>query len=222
MRWFKKNNYPDYWKAYRSYFDKPLNQNLQQTRFVVLDTETTGLDLHTDRVLSIGTVVVKNEHITVSDQLELYVEQTAFNSDTVKIHGLLKTGTLHKVTEAEAMKLFLNHIKNAVLVAHHAAFDIAMINACLKRLDLPKLKNHVIDTGHLHKKTIHNTNPQEHFSLDALAKHYNIPLHDRHTASGDAFITAILFIKLLASLKKTNPNLLLSDLLVSKPRIGLL
>ncbi len=95
-----------------------------------------------------------------------------------------------------------------------------MINNALKRLKLPKLKNRVLDTGHLFQKTKLDTS-KEHFSLDELSNQFNIPLHDRHTASGDAYITAVLFLKLLAILNKKD-DLKLKDLFRSHKRIGLL
>jgi len=106
------------------------------------------------------------------------------------------------------------------LVAHHAAFDIAMINAGLKRMGLPKLKNKVLDTGHLFQKTKLDSS-KAHFSLDELAKRFNIPLHDRHTASGDAFITSLVFLKLVSELNKNN-TVQLKDLLRNIKRVGLL
>jgi DNA polymerase-3 subunit epsilon len=221
MSWFKKHTYPDYWEDYKAHFKETQPTSLNDIRFVVFDTETTGLYTHKDRILSIGTVSVFNNSIQVADQLECYLKQDLFKAETVKIHGLLKEGALKKVTEEEALIQFLAHIKNAVLVAHHAAFDVAMINQALKRLDLPKLKNKVLDTGILFQKTKLDTS-KDHFSLDHLSERFKIPQHDRHTASGDAYITALLFLKLVALLKRTNNNLNLTDLLRSNKRIGLL
>ena len=113
----------------------------------------------------------------------------------------------------------LNYVENSVLVAHHAAFDIAMINNALKRMELPKLKNKSLDTSHLFNKTRLDTS-KAHFSLDELAERFKIPLHDRHTASGDAYITALLFLKLVSILNK-NGSLKLKDLLKPERR-GLL
>ena len=222
MRWFKKHSYPPFWNDYIASFDNRSEQNIRDIRFVVFDTETTGLNPKTDRVLSIGTIAIHNNTIIVSDQLEVYLKQDTFNVKTVKIHGLLKEGKLEKVLEEEAIIQFLNHIKNAVLVAHHAAFDIAMINACLKRMGLPKLKNKIVDTGFLYRNIKSPANPNPHFSLDNLSKQFKIPQHDRHTASGDAYITAILFLKLIALLKQKKSKLKLDDLTLPKNRIGLL
>lgn len=221
MNWFKKKTYPDFWNQYIAHFKSKQNKDLDTIRFVVFDTETTGLDIKKDRMLSIGTIAVFNGVIKVADGFECYVKQDLFNAETVKIHGLLKAGVNKKLSEQEAIIQFLDHIKNAVLVAHHAAFDVAIINQALTRLDLPKLKNKVLDTGHLFNKTKLDTS-KLHFSLDHLSDRFNIPQHDRHTASGDAYITAVLLVKLIAILKKKNNKLTLDDLLRSNNRIGLL
>lgn len=220
MNWFKHKSYPDFWEAYKNCFAETQKQNIEHIRFVVFDTETTGLDTKNDRILSIGCIAIEGLKIKVSDQLELYVKQEKFNANTVKIHGLLKEGKLVKVEESKAIELFLNYIKNAVIVAHHAAFDIAMINAALVRLGLPKLKNRVLDTGHIFQKTKLDTS-KTHFGLDELANRFKIPLHDRHTASGDAYITALLFLKLVSKLNTTS-NLNLRDLERITKRVGLL
>lgn len=221
MFWFKKKKYPLFWKSYKECFKEKQSAEFENIRFVIFDTETTGLDIKKDRILSIGTIAVIDKTIKVSDSLESYLTQDLFNVETVKIHGILKKGSIQKVTEKEAIIQFLAHVKNAVLVAHHAAFDIAMINQALKRLNLPKLKNKVLDTGHLFVKTKLDTT-KKHFSLDQLSHQFNIPQHDRHTASGDAFITALLFVKLLCILKKKNTVISLAYLQRSNERIGLL
>jgi DNA polymerase III subunit epsilon len=202
MLWFKKREYPDFWNDYSNQFKNKQDTNIETIRFVVFDTETTGLNIKEDRILSIGTVAISDLTIKISDSIECYLSQDIFKNDSVKIHGILKEGNRIKIEENEAIKLFLNHIKDAVLVAHHTAFDIAMINASLKRMGLPKLKNRALDLGYLYKKTDLDRSAKSHFSLDDLAKLFNIPQHDRHTASGDAYITALLFLKILSQLKR--------------------
>jgi DNA polymerase-3 subunit epsilon len=220
MNWLKRKQYPEFWQDYIAHFKGNQQNELKNIRFIVFDTETTGLNTKEDRILSIGCVGVENFKIKVADHLESYVIQEQFNADTVKIHGLLKEGNLSKLEEEQAIIEFLSYIENAVLVAHHAAFDVTMINNALKRMNLPKLKNKVLDTGHLFQKTKLDIS-KEHFGLDELSNRFNIPLHDRHTASGDAYITAILFLKLLAILHKKE-DVTLKYLLRSHKRIGLL
>ena len=219
LNFFKHKKYPNFWKEYLKTFKTKQSKNINTTRFVVFDTETTGLDIVKDRILSIGAISVIDNTLNVSDSFELYLKQDKFNSVTVEIHGILKVGKLIKYNENEALEKFINYIGNSVLVAHHTAFDIEMINAALKRMNLPKLKNKSIDTGILYKKL--ENKKDNHFNLDVLCKEFNIPKHDRHTASGDAYITALLFLKIISKLKKER-TVHYSDLFRNQNSKGLL
>ncbi|WP_338358105.1 3'-5' exonuclease [Yeosuana marina] len=206
LSWFNKKTptYPDFWNDYLDCFNDTKKGDIQNTRFIALDTETTGFSIKEDRILSIGAVSFIEKKIQVNNSLELYLEQDIFKPETVEIHGLMKKGLLEKVTELEAIKLFLSYIKNAVLIAHHANFDKNMINEMLLRHGLDELKNEFIDTGVLYKKSKHiiYQSTLKPISLDDLSKELNVPLVDRHTATGDALITALVFLKILARLDK--------------------
>ena len=199
FNWFTYKNYPEFFKNYLKSFKRKQPKSIETTRFVVFDTETTGLDFAKDRILSIGAIAINNGIIEVSDSIEIYLKQDEFKTETVEIHGILKDGHLIKTTENRAIEQFIEFLGNSVLVAHHTAFDVEMINASLKRRNLPKLKNKTIDTGILYKKL--EGKKDDLFNLDVLCEEFNIPKHDRHTAAGDAFITALLFIKIISKLK---------------------
>ena len=220
--WLGHKKLPEFWKRYAGHFRSDLPADINRIRFVVLDTETTGLDPQKDRILSIGCVGLYENKIRVSDSLEIYLAQDHFNKETVAVHGILRQGRILKISEQEAVEQLLNYLENAVIVAHHAAFDLALINNTLKRLSLPKLKNKVLDTGILFKKTSRCRDMHTHYSLDALCELFSIKKHDRHTAAGDAFLTGILFLRILAELKKANPSLQFKDLLFKRPAQGLI
>jgi len=202
----KKLDYPDFYLEYLETFKQKPKSVIEQTRFVAFDTETTGFDKKKDRVLSIGAVSFKGKSIPVSASFELYIHQDIFKSETVKIHGIRKNSGYKKVSELEAIEAFLAYIKNSVLIAHHAGFDKNMMNEMMLRNGLGKLKNKFIDTGALYKKSkhkIYQDTLQKHYSLDDLCKALNVPKVDRHTASGDALITAMVFLKILSRLDKS-------------------
>ncbi|MHA7055845.1 3'-5' exonuclease [Aquimarina sp. M1] len=208
--WVRKNSkykeQPDFWKEYLNLFDKRnLKLLIDKTRFVVFDTETTGFDYKGDRMLSIGAIAINHSVIDVADQLELYLEQDVFKSATVEIHGIRKNNNFGTVTESKAIEMFIRYIGNSILIAHHADFDKSMINKALQRNGLGKLQNRFLDTGILFSKTkhqvYHHHQKHPHYSLDALCDDLKISKSDRHTASGDAFITAIAFLKVLSKLK---------------------
>lgn len=217
--WFTYKHYPDFWKTYLKKFKQKQPKTIESTRFVAFDTETTGLNISSDKILSIGAITIFNNSINVSESFEMYLKQEEFKIESVEIHGILKEGKLIKHTEKEVIEHFINYIGNSVLIAHHTAFDIEMINAALKRMKLPKLKNKTIDTGVLYKKL--KGKKDNHFNLDVLCDEFNIPKHDRHTSSGDAFITALLFLKIIAKLK-TERTIHYSDLFRSSNKKGLI
>lgn len=200
----KKSSFPDFWIAYLDNFKDSKNDSIKTTRFIAFDTETTGFNIKEDRVLSIGAVSFIDKKIQVKESLELYVEQDIFKPETVEIHGLMKKGDLKKISELDAIKEFLAYIKNDILIAHHANFDKNMINEMLIRHGLEELKNEFIDTGILYKKSKHIIYQEKlkPISLDDLAKELNVPIVDRHTATGDALITGLVFLKILARLDK--------------------
>ena len=210
---FKKKKYPEYWKAY---VEKVENcekySNLDNIRFVALDTETTGFDYDNDRMLCIGAVAIKGNRILVSDSFEVYIKQDVFNKETVKIHGIRRNGTEVKVSEEEAIIQFLAYLDAAVIVAHHTKFDVTMINRALERLNIGPLISKQLDTNYIYKKLSCPNDLKKIASLDELCERYSIKMHDRHTASGDALLTAQLFLKLLAKFKK-NHGINLSNLI---------
>lgn len=196
----KNNNRPEFWKEYIDSFNTALSQKRENIRFVVLDTETTGFSKQEDRILSIGCVSLINNKINVNNNFEVYLNQKVFKAETVKIHGLLKGGEMNKIDEFEALKQFLSYIKGDVLVAHHANFDIGMINEALIRNGLGRLRNKCLDTGAVYKKSKHLIY-QDHlknYTLDELCEELKVEKTDRHTAIGDALITAIIFQKILS------------------------
>lgn len=199
----KKKDYPDFWLEYQNKFKIKNPERIQENSFVVFDTETTGLDLKIDRILSIGALKVQQNTIEVSDVFERFINQSTFNPETVAIHGIIKNDLNSQTTEEDAVKEFLSYIGNSVLVAHHVAFDIGMINKVLSRMGLPRLKNKFLDTMLLYRASRINSNlidRERSYSLDELAENLNISVKDRHTSAGDAYITAIAFLKIVSRL----------------------
>ena len=200
----------NFWKKEENLFDE--NITIEETRFVVLDTETTGFDYENDRILCIGALVLQNGVIAVQDSFEVYIEQDHYDKSTAQIHGILKDFILKRPSESEALQQFLAFLGDSIIIAHHTTFDTTMINKALERNKLPQLINHRLDTAILYKKTLivsHLFERKDHYTLDDLADKFDISKKDRHTALGDAYITAIAFLKIVKKLKEkkeTNLN----------------
>jgi len=191
--------------------EENLNQPIESARFVVLDTETTGFDYVNDRILCIGAIVLQNGIINLQDAFEHYMDQEHFDKSSVQIHGIIRSDVLDHKTELQVLQLFLDYLGDSIIIAHHTKFDITMINNALERNGLPKLSNKTLDTAVLYKKTLIKSNllvRKDHYTLDDLADKFDISKKDRHTAIGDAYITAIAFLKILKKLRENKVALL--------------
>lgn len=194
----------NFWKKEENLFDE--NSTVEETKFVVLDTETTGFDYENDRILCIGALVLQNNIISIQHSFEVYIQQDHYDKSTAQIHGILKDFVLKRPNELEALQQFLTFLGDSIIIAHHTIFDVTMINKALERNGLPQLTNQTLDTAHLYKKTLiksHLFERKDHYTLDNLADKFDISKTDRHTALGDAYITAIAFLKIVKKLKET-------------------
>jgi len=198
-----------YWQQYQQSFESGYSKKtlIRDIRFVVLDTETTGLDVKKDKILSIGAVAVKDQKIFIADRFEYYLKQVyTAEGESIKIHGILPKHNLNGLAAKEVLIHLLVYLQNSVIVGHHIGFDFAVLNRAFQEHLGGQLRNHTLDTNYLAKR-IHSpfykttVGQNQNFSLDALCQQYHVPIRDRHTASGDALITALLFLKLIGRLE---------------------
>lgn len=189
--WLTGSNLPQFWKNYVSLFDNDDENTLK--RYVVFDMETTGLDSREDVILSIGAIGVVSNAILVGDYLQVSIKQDGFSPQSVALQGVLKDG--EKVVEAEALIQFLNFAKDAILVGHNINLDIEMLNQALKRLDLGRIKNPVMDTNVLYQRW-KDLPDDTQSTLEEVCDALKIRKNELHTASGNAYITALIFLKL--------------------------
>jgi DNA polymerase-3 subunit epsilon len=174
---------------------------IEQVRFVVLDSETTGLDPRKDRIVTIGAIAVLNHEILMEDSFEALLK-VQYNSSAVTVHGVTRDESLAGLDEPEALNQFLEYLGDGVIVGHHIAHDVNTFNAGYERHFGFHLENVSLDTMelalHLERDgAFAGRDAIQDFSLDALCARFDIIPHDRHTAPGDAFITALVFQRLL-------------------------
>ena len=213
---------PTWYRTYaESFADMPETlDTIEDLKVVVLDAETTGLDVERDRMLSLGGLRVTGNSISLADKLEGYLATPPGfeTSASVSIHGIIPNSSRYLMSEEpQLLARLLKYLGPDPVVGHHIGFDIAVINGALARCGAGPLRNPVIDTGALARRLrpAGYWTPDQDYSLDALARRYSIPLSDRHTALGDCYITAVLYLKLLRRLAiKRGKPLALKDVVV--------
>lgn len=210
--WKKESQKTDFVQAYLDKNSQPIPgiRALDQLEFTVLDTETSGLDTGKDSILSFGALKIQHEKIMINQSVEWYPESDKSGSKTAAIHGLIDIQ--NQLFLEEFARKFLSYIANTILVGHHVGFDLEMIKKTLSPFGVEYFPNPVIDTFDLAIRLEHGPQAdisrikREDYSLDTLCKRYGIEPDDRHTASGDAFLTALLFLKFLKIAKQKGIN----------------
>jgi len=176
---------------------KPIfNTPLSQLCFVPFDTETTGLSVETDAIVQIGAVRVLNQRIVDAEVFDTYVNPgRAIPPSSSKIHRIYDNDVVDAPDIATAGRLFHLFARNSVLVAHNAPFDIGLLKKYQAQMGV-EWNHPVVDTVLLSAVVFGIT--EEH-SLDALCERLciNIPSVQRHTAIGDAQVTAEVLVKLI-------------------------
>lgn len=201
--WGKKIPKSGFVEEYEGLFEKkiPAVRPIDQLTFVVLDTETTGLNHKKDSIVSFGGIKVKGYSMQIQSAKEMYLEVQVQNNDAVKVHEIIQANEI--VPKKDFAKELLAFVGADIIVGQHIGFDMLMLEKELQAYGLKKLLNPVVDTQFLAirlEKGPHfdaSMGKPGEFGLDSLCERYGIPLDDRHTAAGDAFLTAQLLMKLL-------------------------
>ena len=185
---------------------------IDEVRFVVLDSETTGLDPRRDKLITIGAVAVCAGEILLEDSFEVMIRM-AYNNSSVTVHGITRDEASSGMEERDAVALFLEYLGGGVIVGHHIGHDIEALNCACERhfgfhlanrsLDTMDLTLHLNDDGGFAGRAM-----AQGFSLDGLCEMFGVAPHDRHTAGGDAFLTALVFQRLLRVARRTGRNTL--------------
>ena len=174
-------------------------------REVVLDTETTGLNFRSgDRVTEVGCTELIN-HVATENRLQFYCSvDKRVSEDAVRITGLTNEFLDKHPPFSESVEKFLDFIKDDTLIIHNADFDTGFVNNELEILNKPPLKNKIIDTVGLARKTL-NTRVA---NLDYLCRRFSIDLSERglHGALLDTALLAEVYLELIGG-KQISMNL---------------
>ena len=164
-------------------------------REVVIDTETTGLSYKNgDRIIEVGCVELIN-HVATNNFLQFYCKVDKEISESAqKITGITNRFLSDKNNFGDHHQEFLGFISNDPLIIHNADFDVGFINNELSLIGKSSIKNPVIDTVALARKTL-NTRVA---NLDYLCRRFKVDLSERdlHGALLDSRLLAEVYLEL--------------------------
>ena len=174
-------------------------------KLIVLDTETTGLEVEQGhRIVEVGAVALADRKRTDLHFHSYLNPQRSIDEEAEKVHGLSMERLSSEPEFSEIAESFLEFVEGSILVIHNAAFDLGFLNAELKRASsqYPTLEEicDVEDTLLMAR----NKFPGQRNSLDALANRFEVTGYDRsfHGALLDANILADVYIHLTGGQSK--------------------
>lgn len=172
---------------------------LSELSYTVFDTETTGLQPAAgDRIIQIGAARIVNGKLLHQESFEELVDPgRPIPQASVVIHGITQEMVQGKPTIAQVLPAFYAFAQDTVLVAHNAAFDMKFLQ--LQERDTGLVFDHPVLDTLLLSAVVHPN--QESHRLEAIAARFNIAVLGRHTALGDAMVTAEVWLRLVPLLK---------------------
>jgi len=174
-------------------------------KYIILDTETTGLEVQQGhRIIEIGAVLL-NDRKKSEEHFHTYLNPSRLiDEEASKVHGIMNEDLIDKPYFEDIADEFLEFIDDSTLVIHNAAFDVGFLNNELKIASskYPMLEEicEIEDSLAIAKDKF----PGQRNSLDALAKRFDISDYDRtfHGALLDANILADVYMSLTGGQSK--------------------
>ena len=189
-------------------------------RQIVLDTETTGLDVaEGHRIIEIGAVEIVNRTVTSRFYHQYLNPEREIDAGAQEVHGISVESLQDKPKFADICEEFIEFIRDSELVIHNAEFDVGFINQELKNVEnnIRKVTElcSVFDTLAYARKL----HPGQRNSLDALCKRYEIDNSHRelHGALLDAQILADVYLTMTGGQVSLGLNAETSKLQHNKP-----
>lgn len=165
-------------------------------REVVLDTETTGLDvLAGHRIVEIGCVELVN-HVPTGNTFQRYLNPDRANErEAFEVHGLSDSFLSRQMRFREIADDLMDFLTDSPLIIHNAAFDLGFLNFELEQAGHPRISGErVVDSLELARRMF----PGQANSLDALMRRFEIDATARthHGALLDAELLAQVYLEL--------------------------
>ena len=174
---------------------------ITDVRYVVVDTELTGLDENRDSIVSIGAVRMAGGKIDIGDTFyRLVSPRTELTAASVVIHEITPSDVVMSPVIEPVLKDFLEFCGADVLVGHFISIDLSFLNREMRRLRKTPIRNRVVDTFSIYewlrkrgKSRDCFETPLTGYRLYDIARCFGVPVNGAHNAIMDAYATAQLF-----------------------------
>lgn len=163
-------------------------------RYVVVDVESSGLNVDKDRLIAIGAIAVNQGRIDLRDSFEMVLQQEKVSDkDNILIHGITGEAQREGVPPTEALLAFLEYLGKDPLIAFHVAFDNTMISKTVRKYLGFRFDHPWADLAHI-TPSLYPELTYKRRSLDQWMEEFGIGNFARHSALADALSTAELLL----------------------------
>ncbi|AJQ97364.1 3'-5' exonuclease [Gynuella sunshinyii] len=191
------------------FFNRTLNtihhELWNNQKYLVLDMETTGLNVATDHLLSLGWVAIDDGIIKLSTAQLLLVNHGAVSKDTVGLHMITDQDINDQgIPVKTALEYLYQALQGRLLIVHHAPVEIGFLTRLWRQIALPSLQINLFDTllfERIQKNKIQEYVRDDAFRLNNCRRRYNLPEYGGHNALTDALATAELFLAQVAHIR---------------------
>jgi len=197
-------------------------------RFVVVDTELTGLDEKADSIVSIGAVRMTGGIIDIGDAFyQLINPETMLSASSVVIHEIMPSEVAAKPPIEAVLAEFLEFAGDNILLGHFISIDLAFLNREMKRIFNHEIRNSVLDTFSIYAWLSKRLKTRDCFAtapsgyrLYDIVKCFGIPVNGVHNAIADAYTTAQLMQRFFPLLTEVGIHNMGELLKIGKPFNG--
>ncbi|MCD6459661.1 3'-5' exonuclease [bacterium] len=182
------------WTA--KFFDFKISLN--EIEYCAVDLETTGLNKKINRITEVALIKFKKGQI-IDKMIYLVNPMCPIPLKLQKLTGITNQMVFDKPAFDYLIPEIKDFIQNSVLVAHHSSFDLRFLNAEFNRFGYESLRNAAVCTCRLARKIFADLNS---YSLDSLAKFFELTFVSRHRAYGDALMALEIFNIMLGYLQR--------------------
>jgi DNA polymerase-3 subunit epsilon len=178
-----------------------LRTPLAQTRFVVIDTETTGLHAYAgDEIVSIALIEMQGLTPTGRVYTSLVNPRRDIPPVSTDIHHITAADVADAPVVEEVLCDVIPFIGDSILIGHHVQFDVRFLNKALYQLCWGYLRQPCLDTMMLYTAA---SGRLGHYTLEEVARECQVTIRGRHTAYGDAMAAAAIFQALAPRLSRS-------------------
>jgi len=182
-------------QSYRFMFDRAPDDE-----FVVIDCETTGLNVRRDHVVAVAAIKIRGNRILTSEHFEALVRPDGeMGAEAIKIHRLRRSDVEAAPIVWKVLPNLLRFIGSRPLIGYYIDFDIAMLDKYILPLVGIELPNERIEVSRLYYERKYGGAPPNtsiDLSFAAILRDLCIPPLGQHDALNDALMTAMMFVQL--------------------------